>query len=224
MAALYTVTNGVTADADDLNQIINTFANVFEISDTAQLALGRLVMPRSLAAAAPVSPIAGQQWFITDEGVDGRMYMRHNDDPVPHLPLRQIQKTSAVDVSNITSTSYVDSGLSISIITTGGRLRIYLVPEAGQQSTFQWTPTGSAQSFSGALKCLVGVNDAGALQFGQDFDANSALWQGEIPVGSFMWDYKPVAGAYTVKIQVKADSNTRIDMSNVHMIVEEWGD
>lgn len=67
MAILYVVSDGSGADAADLNQIINALSSVLGITDSAQSALGRLVLPS--AASAPGSPAVAQVYFNTVTGI-----------------------------------------------------------------------------------------------------------------------------------------------------------
>lgn len=65
MAAIITVQNGVTVeDKQHFNQYAQTFSNVLGVTDTAQDALGRLVIPRG--TSYPSAPSSAQLFYNTD--------------------------------------------------------------------------------------------------------------------------------------------------------------
>lgn len=230
MAAIYTVNDGDDAVAADLNQLVNALNNVLGITDTAQVALGRLVLPVSLLAAVPGSPVVGQMYMTTDEGASGgRLYVKHTTDLVPYLPIRQRVVSSELSSTvTITSTSFVDSGISVSIVTTGGRLRIYLLGPAlssfGDAAGVKVSANSNNIAITSQLIAVVGVTVLGGIGIEIDGDI-SANWVLKIPPGSFQWDYQPSPGSYTVKIQGRAGTNDELEISaGVKLVVEEWGD
>lgn len=225
MSTLYSVSLGDTVLAEDQNQVIRALSNQFGLLADDQVRLGRLALP--VVTATPTTPVAGMAWWRSDLGSNGRLHLYDGaGQVVPYMPLRQVQKSAELGgVVTITSTTPADvTGLSISITTTGGRLRIMLVPgTAGGQITL---------SCSGAISNPFSTlyADIGGVSIPQDFrfigDAASAAWTIGIPPSAFVWDYQPAAGTYTVKIQAAVNgANMEVAArTGIALLVEEWGD
>lgn len=242
MAAIYTVTNAVTQwDQNDVNQYATVLSTTLGITTTTQDALGRIVLPS--AAANPGSPSNFQTWFRTDLGVGGRLHMRHsNGQSVPYLPLRQrVEAANSTGSAAISSTSYADiTNATLDIVTTGGRLLIYLIPEDGQPAniTFGSSAASTGVTF-GDIKALIGATSLGSHRLSgiTNFDFNGIVGGNvgsgisglltNIPVGALVWDYKPAAGTYTVKLQGKVDASAAtwtIYVYYARLVVIEYGD
>jgi len=142
MATLYRWQNGITRwDAQDLNQIIDTFTSQFGIVDSAQDALGRLIVPRP--TSNPGSPTPGQIWFRPDQDVGGRLYVRGNDaQNIIYQPLRQIGAVSTLNADASVSGSDTNV-LSPQITTTGGL--VFIIASAAISGTRDGTGNGVAR-------------------------------------------------------------------------------
>lgn len=146
------------------------------------------------------------------------------------IPLLQTVKSAelATDVT-ITSTSYADvSGLSVSITTTGGRLRIRLMPSAGETDlTSIWMQTSNAANpTNGRIRAVVGSQNLGGQRMGGITDTSGVQY---MPPSAFVWDFTPAAGTYTVKIQAMVSTNNTMAFQGnagplgVYLLVEEHG-
>lgn len=224
MSAIYSVNDGDDAVADDLNQLVDTLNAVLGITDTAQDALGRLVLPQ--ATSLPGSPSVGELSFQTDEGVQGasgRLYVRHGDDGagndiwVPYQPLRQ-QQLSAAFSSGFSSTSYSDiTDATVSITTTGGDILIMVVGGATTGANSQVTISGDATLSYVTVRAVV---DSTNLQFSTL--GSSATNQGLYATWP-MWRYRPVAGSHTVKLQGAVGHSGVTGTGAGQLLVIEYG-
>lgn len=209
MAAIYDVQNGVTVwDEEDVNQYGATLNNVLGITDTAQDALGRLVLPR--AASAPGSPSNGQVYYDTD---DHTPYIRRNGVWVPYLPIRQWQEVAFSNDSGIdltANTSFADiTGATLSITTTGGRLMIGIFPpDTGTIHGLSYVGLfGSPSDYTidWRIRALIGATTLLAVGE-QENPSQSGTYGGlvrEFQIDGWHWVYQPAAGTYTVKLQSK---------------------
>lgn len=226
MAAIVTVGANGTVDEDytHFDQYADTLNAVLGITDTAQDALGRLVLPRGVAY--PGSPSEGMAVWRTDLGDNGRLHLRDGAGQwVPYIPLRQVVKSTELAAQvTINSGSLVDvTGLSISITTTGGRLRIWLAPSIVQAGA-SYLQLGSHASGNSGYVCA----NAGGVQLGSHQIRSGANDTTEWPCSALVWDYKPAAGTYTVKIQAAITNAALYFGGNANggiaLVVEEWGD
>lgn len=239
MAAIYTVQNGVTAwDEQDVNQYAQTFSNVLGVTDTAQLDLGRLVLPR--LAANPGAPIAGQTWWRTNLGDAGRLHILNGAGAiVPYLPIRQRVEASQTlnTYFNLSSASFVDiTGLTLSITTTGGRLLIGLLINPvsdGADFYINQNPALPGVQPAASVRAVVGATNLAPVRA----PYGAVFLSGVVPAGlnisgtvstpppGFVWDYKPVAGTYTVKVQIAvAGASMSGAIKNTSLVVLEYAD
>lgn len=211
MSAIYSVNDGDDAVAADLNQLVDSLSAVLGITDTAQDALGRLVIPRG--TSLPGSPSTGMEFFKTNEGVEssgGRKYVRHAKNGsgaavwVPYLPIRQIVRSSELGSNqSITSATMTDvSGLSVSITTTGGKLFIAVVNSLNTVGAISEIFITDSTNALGSARAVVGSTNLSELEVGAG--PGSSVF---VPLSSFQWwGYQPVAGTYTVKLQARVDT------------------
>lgn len=147
-------------------------------------------------------------------------------DDIEDRSLKQRVLSSVTDAT-INSTSYADaSGLSVSITTTGGRLRIYLKGSNTVNEESDITLTGPGTGLlEGHVRAVVGATNLGACELAADNGAGD-LQQATFPPPFGEWESTPAAGTYTVKIQVKkagASTTTNVQLQKLILVVEEWG-
>lgn len=216
MAAIVAVVNGVTVeDAVHFNQFKDAFNAILGVTDSAQDALGRLVLPQG--TSLPGSPTEGMEFWKTDAGDNGRLQIRDGNGVwVPYMPLRQyVEGTEVTANQTITSTSFTDAtGLTLSITTTGGRIEIGIRPANGLDvngGSMLWNNSGGTPGGAGgSLRAVVGATELGQIDAELTGDANSVLWAIRYPVSAYRWIYRPAAGTYTVKLQAKVQTNGRL--------------
>lgn len=124
MTAIIAVTNGVSVeDALHWNQYKDTLSAVLGITDTAQNALGRLVLPQG--TAPPASPTIAQAFLDTDELSQGTLKIGMGSPAamIPYLPIRQI-RTTVYNTGNVGVGAGDTNVLSDTIVTTGGLVLI----------------------------------------------------------------------------------------------------
>lgn len=227
MAVLETVSPGDPTSAAIFNKAINAWVNVLGVTDDAQVNLGRLPLPW---LSADPSTVSGLAWMRSNHGASGRLYIRQSGLTVPYLPYRQRVKSATLGTFTTLTPSVMPTygdvtGLSVSITTTGGRLRITLVSADGAQGGDIRIYTPSASSPLGSFRPVVGAVALSPLNFGLGLaGVNQALI---LPCSAFSWaDYLTVAGTYTVKIQAAvAVSGQQIFLTDdIALLVEEYGD
>lgn len=221
--------NGVVSDYTQLDQYADFLANQFGITDILQTNLGSLYVP--VQSGAPSSPIAGQVWLDTSVG-SGRLYLRDNaSNTYAMLACRQVQKSAEVGSLTTTSSSLSNAtGLAITnFSTTGGRLRIKLVPIAAYSPAtgyvFLQASGGATALATGEIVPVVNGVSLGAnvIQVQGQAASLPAL---EIPVSAFEWDYVPPANLTNVTIQLQfrvTGANMTLQISSAALLVEEWG-
>lgn len=136
-----------------------------------------------------------------------------------------VQRVKSIEsTATITSVSMTDvTNLTINITTTGGRLRIYLVPsDTTNVSTIAVTAVGSVAQIRANVKALVGATSLAEILYTLTGDVASPSWEVEIPPGAFSWDYTPAAGTYTVKLQASVVTDVEMSFTRVMLVVEEW--
>lgn len=220
----------IQEDYSLFDQYGSVLSNVLGINDTAQDALGRLVIPRS--TSDPGSPSQGMYNLRTDLGAGGRERMYSAGVWLNRLHMRQFVISPKISSPQIVSgTSYVDiTNLSISLTTSGGRLAIYLVamddsPNSYQASVF-WLNNGAFSSGSGEYAKVVadidGTNLASVGIFAVVAGSNGASSYGP---GSFRWYTAPLAGAHTIKIKATLTIGAGDILGfarGLGLVVEEW--
>lgn len=227
MAAIYQVTNGVSAwDEDDVNQFARTFSNVLGITADNQDALGRLVLPG--AASHPGSPSNGMVSLRTDLGVGGRLHLRHSNSSgvwVPYLPLRQRVQATNIAAFSSSSTSLVDvTNATITFTTTGGFVRLFLIPEGSNYSVSLGTGFGAAVAvLGGEVACIRDATNIGSHAFGCTNDT-AHLTSFLLPLGGLIWEEQPSAGAHTYKLQGKVSGAGYSLGVTGRLVAIEYGD
>lgn len=222
MAAIVHVTNNVTKwDASQLNQYNDALSNIFGISDTAQDALGRLVIPH--ATSNPGTPSVGMINFRTDLNLP--YIYDANGNWVPIIALKQRVTKQLIGVQAVGVAAWTDiGGFTLNIVTTGGRLKIYFAAESiiGDTSVdYVFARQATGDTFFRA------VVDAVALT---PYTLSISSGAFTAP-GEFGWGYTPAAGAHTVKIQGNSESATNLQIggytigsptAGLTLVVEEW--
>lgn len=226
MAFVVPVDNVTLANAVLWSQFSSAFNAALGITDPAQTALGRLVLPSS--SSAPSSPETGMIYMDSD---DGRLYVRSPGGVwVPFVPHRQTAYSSASGVlSSLTATSWADlTNMTLSITTTGGRLEIELVPDWGNPTlvtniNVSGTSAAPAQRV-GYIRAMVAAQDLNPIIFGDADQASDTLLGSFAAPGFFKWDYPVAAGTYTVKLQYQVNSGGSMNFSNCILRVKEVGE
>ena len=228
MTNLATPSPGDRIVAEHIAQFTAVLNSALGLTLRAQGALGRIEFPST--TSHPGSPANYQAWVRSDLG-SGRIHMRNSAGyNVPYLPLRQVQKSTELAAGvNFTSTTLADLtglALSSSIVTTGGRLRITIVPSvtytADDSGYFAIAGSG-AQPQRFHLVAVVGAVTLGEIRAGSDVLSASNC---NVGPSQFMWDYQPAAGTYAVKIQARVHNATcnLYASKGLALLVEEWGD
>lgn len=193
MAAIVQISNGQQWNASQVNQYVDTLSNVLGITDTAQDALGRLVLPR--ATSHPAIPVNGQINYRTDLGVAGRPHIYGGEQWVPYLPIRQVAEVSG-GYQSVLVNAYTDlTGYSLSITTSGGSLLIFLSNDIGTSGVYVF---GSGVGSAGIIRAVVGATNMGSIEFGKSNIVNKSM---RLSPAGFGWNVKPAAGTYTIKLQ-----------------------
>ncbi len=156
--------------------------------------------------------------------LDNMDFLKSEVDALRALGLRQaVQSSGLGSPVTVTSISQTDvTGLSASITTTGGRLRIMMVPtatDAEQASLRAYVASSTPGRASGIIRAVVGATALTAMEFGQN-DADPEI---AIPPTAYVWDYTPSSGTYTVKIQARTVTNIQLVFgTGIRLRIEEW--
>lgn len=225
MAVLETVSPGEMTHAAKWNKIINTWNNVLGVTDDAQANLGRLPLPW-----LPNNPttVSGLAWMRNNEGANGRLYIRQKKISVAYQPYRQrVRGTPTASPQSVTAASFTDiTNLTLSITTTGGRLRILIIPDSVgfTGGSIGSVSNGSTQGY-GDLRAVVGAVALAPMIISKAEITPSGTSQ-YYPCSAFSWyDYQPAAGTYTVKIQARCILGLNITVqAGCTLLVEEYGD
>lgn len=220
--------NGVVdEDYTFFDQYGNALNAVLGITDTAQDALGRLVLPR--ATSFPGSPSQGMASYRTDLGTYGRLHLRDgNSNWVPYLPLRQRAQGASSINFNTSSSSYTDvTNATVTVTTTGGRVRVTLIPDGLGDSYVGLVnvSAGAAVPINGKIKLVMNGFDLG-VQYMQFTAAANGVGL-FIPVSAFVWEGFPISPftGGVVKLQALVNAGTvNIAINSAKLMVEELGD
>lgn len=236
MSNLITPAPGDRIVADHIAQLTSLANSALGLTVRSQTALGRIELPS--VNSNPGSPANYQAWVRSDLGSGGRLHMRHSNDSgqnVPYMPYRQRQQAATKTTFTSTSTSYTDvTNATVSITTTGGRLKVFLIPEPGDLATCYATSSGGAQVIAD-VKCLVGATEIGTFELHfitsyqqGDGATNFSGGANAIAIGGLVWEYMPPsAGPYTVKLQAVSSIGSGTPtfvLSGCRLVVEEVGD
>ena len=121
----------------------------------------------------------------------------------------------------------MSSGLSTSITTTGGRLKIYMRGGADNGSfNMKLEALGAVTALLGTITAVVGPTTLQRHIFGAELlPTSSANWIFEYPTSMFTWHAQPAAGTYTVKLQAQVGSTMRMWFQGpIALVIEEYGD
>jgi len=229
MATIPTLTAHSPARAADVQAVIDALTNQFGLTDTVQTNMGRLAVPS--VSADPSSLVVGSMWFRNDLGDNGRLRI-HDADSQTHslLGLRQrVESAALAAIVTITSTSLADvTNLTLSITTTGGRLKITMGTSYPDYDAL-YCSEGTALSTLFGIAAIVGATQLGELGAGNEVEVNNQNCV--VPPSAFVWNSKPAAGTYTVKLQARVitsgaslNFNGAAGPLGISLIVEEFDD
>lgn len=240
MSTIYVVSDGNIAAAADLNQLVTALNSVLGVTDTAQVNLGKVTLP--WLTSDPSSPPSGSLWFRSNLGDAGRLMARLNGVTVPLIGQRQEVRADQVQGSAYAlTTSYSDvPDLSVAITTTGGRLEIgvinndYIAVTSSSQMLVRSAVGAAAGDTLEAvlrLRVLVGGTTLPSISMaslGKAYASGDYIQNEHAPPG-FVWNYKPAAGTYTVKLQGRYDSTpaggaAAGSLLNLRLVVREYLD
>lgn len=218
MAALDLVTSAQQALASQYNRLVNAFNNTLGITADDQVNLGKLPLPWLTSDPTPQN---GLMWIRSNLGSIGRLHVRFNGVTVPIIGLRQVVLGTTEISHTITATGFTDfTNATLSIVSNGGRLRIFLIPSGATASVDQGN--NAAGQDVGHIRAVVGATNLADIQTAIGIDANAIS---ELPPSMFMWESTPAAGTYTVKLQghvSTASGNARIAITGCKLVCEEW--
>lgn len=189
MTALTTKVDGVDpVVAADINNIITALAFTLGIVDTAQSALGRLVLPNS--ATAPASPSQGEVYYDTDDDItyifDGTVW-------VPQRALRRVQHIELTAGAVAIGTSLTDV-LALPAFTTTGGLVLLI-------ATMPWSGTASG-SAAGRNVTATFDRDASSIFTGGSGDTRySAASSNMNGIETLFYLDAPSAASHTYKLR-----------------------
>ena len=145
--------------------------------------------------------VGGAQWYSTPT---------YNLSAPPAL--NEVISSSSGAFSSTTTYAYQDvTNLSVSITTTGRRVRVVLVSDGSSNNSFTAIDTNTQV---GTIKSVRGSTDLGVYPL---FKNNQST------IGNYEWTDKPSAGSYTYKVQVQpySDGTRTVTVNYLKLLVYE---
>lgn len=195
MTALTTKVDGVdNVAAADINNIITALAFTLGLSDTAQDALGRLVLPT--AASAPASPSRGEEYYDTD---DDHPYIFDGSVWIPQKPLRAVKHVELTAGAVAIGTALTDV-LALPAFTTTGGLVLLI-------ATMPWAGTASGSAASRRVTPAFDCDGSTIFSGGNGDERYSAASTNMNGIASIFYLDAPSAASHTYKLRASRDSD-----------------